>query len=113
MPQRKVLPLAVYALASVKDYAPNCGGILVYLNMQHDGRIGVLTSHHPGICHDLEAYSKAYDLGNQELLLALTSEDSEDKHFESYLTQFWVPRILQVRRRWTGAERNARKRSPE
>jgi hypothetical protein len=103
MPQREALVLAAYALSGIKDFVPNCGGMSIYVLIQNDGRIGILSSLHEGTCRQIQEYAKAYDFTTRELLIALANEDSEDADFERHLRAVLVPRLLEVRRRWTKA----------
>jgi hypothetical protein len=51
--------VAAYALTGVKDYVPGCGGMSVYLLIRNDGRIGTITSLHPGPCELMDSTPKA------------------------------------------------------
>ena len=100
---RSALALAAYSLAGIKDYVLGCGGMSVYVFVHKDGRVGVVTSEHDGPCSQLQQYAKTYDFSTRELLMSLANEDSEDKHFEQYLAKVFVPRLIEVRRKWTKA----------
>jgi hypothetical protein len=107
MPQRKALALAAYALVAVKESISGCGGMSVYLLLQSDGNVGIVTSDHEGVCENLESYSKTFDFSTRQLLMALADEDADDKDFERNLTEIFNQRILSVRHEWT-KERQAR-----
>lgn len=98
---RDALALAAYFLAGIKDYVVGCGGMSVYVFLHNDGRVAVLTSEHDGPCSQLQKYAKTYDFHMRQLLISLANEDSEDRHFEQYLADVFVPRLMEVRRKWT------------
>jgi hypothetical protein len=101
MLQRDALALAAYALAGIKDYVSGCGGMSVYVLLQNDGRVSVLTSLHDGVCSQLQKYAKTYDFITRGLLIALANEDSSDADFERFVAEVFVPTLVQVRRDWT------------
>jgi hypothetical protein len=101
LPIHSVLSMAAYALTGTKEYVPGCGGVLVYLVLMHDGRVGVLTSHHPGASENVERFAKGYDAAAQYLLKEMASEISTDEQFEHYLKHVWSEQIMETRRRWT------------
>jgi hypothetical protein len=110
MAEKEALSLCAYALTGIKDYVSGCGGMSVYLLLQNDGKVGLLTSLHDGPCEQLQQYSHTYDFTTRQLLMALVNEDADDADFERYLTEVFNKTLLKVRSEWTRArqEREAK-----
>jgi hypothetical protein len=108
MPERLVLPLAAYALAAVKNSITGCGGMSVYFVVrQDDGQTGLVSSSHPGICEQLDSFSKVYDVMTTELLLQMSDPLKGDADFAEVLRDNFSARLIAVRRGWT-AQREKR-----
>jgi 20S proteasome alpha/beta subunit len=106
IPQAAALAHAAYALSVIKDFVPDCGGMSIYILLEHDGRVGVLTSIHPGRCSEIQQQANAHDFMARELLAMMADADRDDSHIEEYLLKTFVPRLLDVKKKWTRARKD-------
>ena len=97
--------VAAYALSEIKESAPGCGGMSIYMILQNDGRHGVVTSIHDGPCKQLQDFARTYDFVTRELLMQLANEDATDEHCEQYLREVFTQRIMEKRRQWSAVWR--------
>lgn len=104
--ERRVLQLATFMLACVKDSVPGCGGLSQFLAIRKDGAVKNLysTSGSPSVSlatntEWLERYSKGYDSFARSLLYAIPNPDISDAEFDARLERF-KSEMLRLRTDW-------------
>jgi hypothetical protein len=96
MRPRDLLSLAIYALASVKDYVPGCGGFSQFAYIHEDGRVtegALLKDEH------IENYVKQYDHLTRALLLNMADLELSDADFKDRLDTFNL-HVISTRDEW-------------